>query len=157
MRQHETEPGEIALKSREPESDYVGSLATRTRLKCLLGPRLFARLEEDWPRFSDAEMARRRNAVENAMQEAGLDHALLLGEDRKGSPLQWLTGWPAAKDTYVVVSRGARDTLFVKNPNNVPLAARVAQAAEVRWSPEGPLKSALEELAKRGAKGKRIG
>jgi Xaa-Pro dipeptidase len=149
--------GETELKTREPESDYVGSLATRTRLKCLLGPRLFARLEEDWPRFSEGEMARRRSAVEAAMQEAGLDHALLLGEDRKGSPLQWLTGWPAAKDTFVVLSRGARDTLFVKNPNNVPLAARVAQAAEVRWSPEGPLKSAIDELLRRGAKGKRIG
>src|SRR5205807_1959783 len=97
------------------------SLANRTRLKCLLGPRLFARLGEGWPRFSEAEMARRRAAIEAAMEAAGLDFALLVGEDRKGSPLQWLTGWPAAKDSFVVVSRGARDTLFVKNPNNVPL------------------------------------
>jgi len=102
-------------------------------------------------------MQRRRRAVESVMEEAGLEHALLLGEDRKGSPLQWLTGWPAAKDTYVVVSLGARDTLFVKNPNNVPLASRVVHSAEVRWSPEGPLKSAIDELLKRGAKGQRLG
>ena len=88
MRGREAETGDVALKGREIEvgSDYVGSLATRTRLKCLLGPRLFARLGEEWPRFSDAEMARRRAAVEKAMTEAGLDFALLTGEDRKGSP-----------------------------------------------------------------------
>ena len=154
----EGESGDVAIKNRDIEigSDYVGSLATRTRLKCLLGPRLFARLGEGWPRFSDAEMARRRAALEAVLEAAGLAHAVLVGEDRKGSPLQWLTGWPAAKDTYVVVSRGARDTLFVKNPNNVPLAARIATGAEVRWSPEGPLKSAIAELARRGAAGKRI-
>jgi Xaa-Pro aminopeptidase len=157
MRERETEPGDVALKGHAPESDYVGSLATRTRLKCLLGPRLFARLEEGWPHFSDAEMARRRAAIELAMAAAGVDYALLLGEDRKGSPLQWLTGWPAAKDTFVVLSRGARDTLFVKNPNNVPLASRVARAAEARWSPDGPLKSAVAELVRRGAAGKRVG
>src|SRR5207302_1698339 len=53
MRKREAGPADIAVKAREIEtgSDYVGSIATRTRLKCLLGPRLFALLEEGWPRF----------------------------------------------------------------------------------------------------------
>jgi Xaa-Pro aminopeptidase len=112
---------------------------------------------EGQPHFSDGEMARRRSGIEAAMDKAGVAYALLLGEDRKGSPLQWLTGWPAAKDTYVVVSRGERDRLFVKNPNNVPLAQRLSPASDVRWSPQGPLKSAIEELLRRGAAGKRVG
>src|SRR5579872_3744653 len=72
MGQREAEPGDIALKGRDIEigSDYVGSLATRTRLKCLLRPRLFARLGEGWPRFSEGEMARRRAAIETVLEKA---------------------------------------------------------------------------------------
>jgi Xaa-Pro aminopeptidase len=102
-------------------------------------------------------MARRQTVLETAMDEAGVDHVLLFGNDRRNSPVQWLTENPSGQGHLVVAGRGERPLLYVKNPNNLPLAERMAPSAEVRWDPIGPLPSALAELARRGAKGARIG
>jgi len=122
-----------------------------------LPERLVPLLEAEVPRFSKPEIARRRRAVAEALAEAGAAHGLLLGGDRRASPLQWITGWPASGNNMAVFSDGAVDLLLVPYPNHAPLARILAEDAEVRWGPEGSQALAIQELVKRGAKGNKVG
>jgi Type II secretion system (T2SS), protein F len=55
-------------------------LDTRTRFsRAGAAPHLAAVLEADYPRFSDAEMAARRSAIEQMLGELGLDHLVFCG------------------------------------------------------------------------------
>jgi Xaa-Pro dipeptidase len=114
-------------------------------------------LDAEVPVFSAAEMERRRQALAAAMAEAGVAHVLLSGGDRKGSAIQWLTGWPPGGGHYVVFTPGQTDALFVKNPNNAALARILAPKATVDWAAEGSTSLMIKELLKRGAKGKSVG
>jgi Xaa-Pro dipeptidase len=121
-----------------------------------LDERLTGVLKTSFPRFSENEMARRRAILDRALEDAGLTHALLFGNDRRTSPIQWLTENPSGQGHLVLASTGEQPVLFVKNPNNLPLAKRMAPTAEVRWSADGPLRSALKELERRGALGSAV-
>ena len=59
-----------------------------------LAPHIRKIVEAPCPRFSDAEMARRRAAVEALLAEQGCDHLVFCGANRFGSAVQWLTQWP---------------------------------------------------------------
>src|SRR5581483_1294138 len=93
-------------------------------------------LDAEFPKFSDAEMRRRRDAFAQAMEEARVGHILFSGGDRKGSATQWLTGWPTSNGHFVVHTPGKQDALFVKNPNNAPLARILAPETAVSWGAE---------------------
>ena len=110
-----------------------------------------------YPRFSDAEMARRRDALTAAMAERDVAHALLYGANRSGSAVGWLTRWPVTREALVVVSPGEPDLLLVNFFNHVPNAEEIATEAEVRWAGEAPIQTAAAELSRRGAGGGRIG
>jgi Xaa-Pro aminopeptidase len=110
-----------------------------------------------YPRFSDREMARRRDALTAAMAERGAAHALLYGANRSGSAVGWLTRWPVTREALVVVSPGEPDLLLVNFYNHVPNAQEIATDAEVRWAGEAPIQTAIAELRRRGAGGGRIG
>lgn len=122
-----------------------------------LPDRLRPLFEAEFPVFSAGEMARRRSALAAALAEAGAAHALLSGGDRKGSAIQWFTGWPPGGGHFVVFTPGERDALFVKNPNNAPLARIMASEASVGWGPEGSVALAVGELLRRGAKDRTVG
>jgi Xaa-Pro aminopeptidase len=68
-----------------------------------------------------------------------------------------LTHWPSTSGHFVVVTPGERDALWVKNPNNQPLAAILAPETSCSWGAEGSEKLAIAELVRRGAGGKRVG
>jgi Xaa-Pro dipeptidase len=110
-----------------------------------------------YPRFSDAELGRRHQALEAEMAEAEVDHAIVYGANRSGSAVAWLTRWPVTREALVVVTPGERDFLLVNFFNHVPNAERIATEAEVSWAGESPMASAIEELRRRGARGRRIG
>jgi Xaa-Pro dipeptidase len=131
--------------------------ATLSKLKTRLPAALHPLLDAEFPRFSAPEMQRRRQQMAVAMRQARVAHLLLAGGDRKGSATQWLTGWPTTSGHFVVHTPGEQDALFVKNPNNAPLARILAPETLVAWSAEGSQTLALRELNKRGAKGKRAG
>jgi Xaa-Pro dipeptidase len=122
-----------------------------------LPPHLLALLQQETPRFSAAEMKRRRDTFAAALAEAKCDHALLIGVDRRGSALQWLCGWPANTDNYLVVTPGQQDVLYVRYPNHQPQAQVLAPEADVRWGAKGGGALAIDELLARGAKGKTVG
>jgi Xaa-Pro aminopeptidase len=113
---------------------------------------LRAILEAEYPRFSDAEMARRRRAAEDILAQANCDHLLFCGANRFGSAVQWLTGWPVTAEAVGVLTPGARDALFVQYHNHVPQARRLAHGADVAWGGQSSIRAAAGELEKRGAK-----
>jgi len=114
-------------------------------------------VDAEYPRFSDAEMARRRAAMEAALAEAGCEHLVFYGANRAGSSVQWLTQWPVTTEAVGVLSPGKRDALFLQYVNHPPLARKLAdKAAIVEWGGESSIRKAVAELEKRGARENRV-
>jgi len=120
------------------------------------GPKLDARLAAihaaEYPRFSDAEMERRRAALLRVMEEAGVDHLLVCGEQRAGSGVGWLTGWPTTTEAYVIVAPREPQLMFMEWYNHWPLAKLLARSTEVRWGAHRGIEQTIAELESRGAK-----
>jgi Xaa-Pro dipeptidase len=110
-----------------------------------------------YPRFSDAEMARRRDALAAELEAAGAAHAVLYGANKAGPAIGWLTRWPVTREALCVFTPGERDLLLVNFYNHIPNAERIATEAEVRWAGPKPMATALEELERRGARGVSVG
>ena len=121
-----------------------------------LPPNLARIVEALYPRFSDAEMARRRTAVEDLLARAECDHLLFCGANRFGSAVQWLTQWPVTAEAVGVLSPRERDALFVQYVNHAPQARLLADKADVAWGGESSIRSAIDVLAKRGARNDRV-
>ncbi len=114
-------------------------------------------LASPYPRFSDAELRRRHDALAAAMAEHDVEHVVVRGADRSGSAIGWLTRWPVTREAIAVITPGEPDALFVGFYNHVPNATRIATEAEVAYIGEHPAVTAVSELARRGAAGRRIG
>src|SRR5207237_1942864 len=122
----------------------------------MISKRLRPILEAEYPRFSDAEMARRRAAVEMLLGEVGCEHLVFCGANRFGSAVQWLTGWPVTAEAVGVLTPGRRDALFVQYHNHVPQARRLAPDADVAWGGQSAIRAAVAELEKRRAKSGKV-
>src|SRR6201996_9596864 len=122
----------------------------------ILPPHLRALHEADYPRFSDAEMQRRRAAVAGLLLEAGVDHLVFCGANRFGSAVQWLSGWPVTAEAVGVFTPGELDAMFVQHVNHAPLAQKLAAPAEVAWGGASCLASAIGVLERRGGKNGRV-
>src|SRR3954469_15627928 len=122
----------------------------------MIAERLRPIVEAEYPRFSDAEMARRRHAIEALLAEVECAHLVFCGANRFGSAVQWLTGWPVTAEAVGVRSPGARDALFVQYHNHVPQAARLAPDPDVAWGGQSSIGAAFNELKKRGARTDRV-
>jgi Xaa-Pro dipeptidase len=122
-----------------------------------LPPSLRAIHEAEYPRFSDAEMRRRRDAIGQMLGDAGLNHLVFCGANRFGSAVQWLTGWPVTAEAVGVFSPGKPDALFVQHVNHVPLARRLADPAEVAWGGGSSVAAAICALEERGARDGGVG
>jgi Xaa-Pro aminopeptidase len=119
--------------------------------------RLIPLLEAEAPRFSAQERQRRRQALANALADAGASHAVIVGTDRRMSALQWLTGYPSSNLNMGVFTGGEQDILLVPYPNHVPQAQVLAPEAKVIWGAKGPAAIALETLIARATRGQTIG
>src|SRR5208282_1142162 len=122
-----------------------------------LRPPLQAILEAEYPRFSDAEMRRRRSAIEDLLKAAGCDHLVFCGANRFGSAVQWLTGWPVTTEAVGVLTPGEADAMFVQHVNHAPLAQKLAARARVAWGGGSSIGAAIEVLERRGARDGRVG
>ena len=123
-----------------------------------LPPRLQAILDQEYPRFSEAEMQRRRSVIEQALAARNVDHVVIYGADRSGGGVQWLTGWPITTEAAVVVTPGERDAMFIHYFNHIPLAKTLARDADVSWAGAGKaIEPAIATLRRRGAREGRVG
>jgi Xaa-Pro dipeptidase len=120
-----------------------------------LDPKLAAIHAAEYPRFSDAEMARRRAALAQVMEKAGIDHLLMCGEQRAGTGVGWLTSWPTTVEAYVIVAPREAQVMYVEWYNHWPLARKLARDTDVRWGEHQGFDKTIADLKARGAK--RIG
>jgi Xaa-Pro aminopeptidase len=121
-----------------------------------LPPNLQRLVDAEYPRFSDAEIARRRAAIEALLAQAQCDHVIFCGANRFGSSVQWLTQWPVTAEAVGVFTPGERDTLFVQHVNHAPQAALLADKADVAWGGASCVGAARDVLEKRGARQDRV-
>jgi Xaa-Pro aminopeptidase len=117
-----------------------------------LEPRLRAILDQEYPRFSAAEMRTRRDRLAQQARAARADAVLVCGENRSGSGVAWITGWPVTAEAVALLDEAHGDALFVQYHNHVPLARRVAGEWDVRWGGPSTADALSAELAKRGAR-----
>jgi Xaa-Pro aminopeptidase len=109
-------------------------------------------LEQEYPRFSDAEYARRHRALEELMRKHDVDHLLLVTDHRAGNAPHWVTGWPGTVEAYVIFKPGERMTMHIEWFNHYPLAKRLARGVDVRWGEHRGIQKTVEELKRRGAR-----
>ena len=109
-------------------------------------------LSQPYGRFSDAEFDRRRHALSEVTRKHECDAVVICGEERAGTGVYWLTGWPTSSEAMVVFQPGERDVLFVEFHNHIPNARAMARDAEIRWGERQVARCAVEELTRRGAR-----
>jgi Xaa-Pro aminopeptidase len=123
-----------------------------------LPARLQAIVDADYPRYSRAELDRRRARMAQAMAEAGVEHLVAHGFFFRGGPVHWLSDWMPTFEAVLVFTPGRRDTLFIQLYNHLPQATQLmGSELDVRWG--GPMTppAVLGELAARGARENRVG
>jgi Xaa-Pro aminopeptidase len=109
-------------------------------------------MEQEYPRFSRAEYARRHKALAAVMERAGVDHLVIVTESRGGNAPQWVTGWPGTVEAYLVFKPGEQMWMSVEWFNHYPLAKKIAHDVEVVWGEHRGIIKLTEELRRRGAK-----
>lgn len=107
-------------------------------------------MNDEYPRFSDDEMLRRRALLIDAAGDHDLDAILLYGADRSGSAVQWATGWPVTREAVVLMQSDRRDQMWIQFYNHVPNAARLAIDTEVGWGGPSTFDTVTDALAARG-------
>jgi Xaa-Pro dipeptidase len=117
-----------------------------------LPPDLRGLMAQSFAKFSDAEYARRERLLGQVMEEAKVDHVLLVTWLRVGNSTEWITGWPGWIEAITVFKPGERMTMFVEYFNHIPLAQRMVRNCDVQWSEDRGTVKATEELKRRGAK-----
>jgi Xaa-Pro dipeptidase len=97
-------------------------------------------------------MQRRRAAIAALAERESLDAVLICGENRAGSGVGWLTGWPVTAEAVAVFDPARPGVLFVQYHNHLPLARRLAHEFEVRWGGPATVDSLEKELSARSAR-----
>ncbi len=67
------------------------------------------------PHFSAEEYARRRAAVDGLADEHGVEALVLYGSQGADLGVQYLTGWPATREAWLVYRPGAEPALREAN------------------------------------------
>ncbi len=110
-----------------------------------------------YPRFSEAEFARRYADVRAAMQEANLTALLLYGTASAYHEVLYLSNFPVTREAMLVFPLEGEPTLFVQYFNHVLNARQVACIADVRWGGADITVTTAENLQVRGLAGSRVG
>ena len=110
-----------------------------------------------YPRFSDAEFARRYARVRAAMQEVGLSALVLHGTAGSYQEVQYLSNFLVTREAMLVFPQDGEPTLFVQYYNHIPNARRVASIEDIRWGGTDTAATAANNLQERGLAQGRIG
>jgi Xaa-Pro aminopeptidase len=109
-----------------------------------------------FPRFTDAEYARRYKAIREAMQKDQLD-AILISGARGSSEVAYLSNYLAQSPCWLLFPRDGGPTVFIHFFNHQPCAKAQSVIEDVRWYGPAPMPTITEELRKRGLAKSRIG
>ena len=115
-------------------------------------PRLEAIMAQEYPRFSDAEYARRHQALGEVMAKAGADHLLVVTDHRSGNATQWVTGWPGTVEAFAIFKPGEQLLMHMEWYNHFPLGRKIAKDVDTRWGEHQGMAKTIAELKRRGAK-----
>jgi len=112
--------------------------------------------QELFPRFSDAEYARRHGAVREAMDREGLE-AILVGGGPGSADVHYLVNYSAQSPSWLLFPREGEPTCFLHFYNHLPCAKQQAIIEDVRWYGPSPTETLAEHIRERGLANKRIG
>lgn len=111
-----------------------------------------------YPRFSDAEFARRHALVRGTMQEADVPVLLVYGLGRGlHNELQFLSNFAVSREAMLVFPAEGEPTLLVQHYNHVPNARELSRVRDVRWAGPDTAATTAQELRHRGFAQSRIG
>jgi Xaa-Pro aminopeptidase len=112
--------------------------------------------EKIFPRFSEAEYARRYRATRDAMQKENLDAIFISGA--RGSPeVHYLSNYLAQSPCWLLFPRDGEPTVFIHFFNHQPCAKAQSIIEDVRWYGPMPMPTVADEIRKRGFSKSRIG
>jgi Xaa-Pro dipeptidase len=109
-------------------------------------------LSQSFPKFSDAEYARRERLLGQLMERTNVDHIVFVTWQRVGNGTEWVSGWPGWVEAITVFKPGERMAMFVEYYNHIPLAQRMVRNCDVHWCEDRGIGKAIEELKRRDAK-----
>jgi Xaa-Pro aminopeptidase len=112
--------------------------------------------EDLYPRFSDAEYARRYGAIREAMAKDGLD-AILISGARGSSEVHYLSNYLAQSPCWLLFPRVGDPAVFIHFFNHQPCAQAQSVIADVRWYGPAPMPNIVKEVQTRGLAKSRIG
>ena len=110
-----------------------------------------------YPRFSDAELARRRAAVREAMGEQGVSALVVYGSWAAHNEVQYLSGFPVSWEAVLVFAMEGDSTLLIQFYNHLPNARAMARECDVQWMTLDLGERVRQALAERGLDEGRIG
>jgi Xaa-Pro dipeptidase len=114
-----------------------------------------------FPRFSDAEYARREAVVRREIEAAGLDAVIAVGDAGSRGANQanvaWLTNWWDPYPAYVVMTPAAAPVLLVSNQLYLHTAQRAARPIEFRVQGLAPGEVLAQCLTDMGVRRGRVG
>lgn len=113
-----------------------------------------------YPRFSDAEFARRYTAVRSAMQEAELPVLLVYGTyPLMNSEVQYLSNYPTTWEAFLVFPAltEPEPTLFVQMHNHIHTASKISYISDVHWGGLDTAETTVANIKERGLAEGRIG
>ncbi|MGH8948020.1 MAG: M24 family metallopeptidase, partial [Acidimicrobiia bacterium] len=111
---------------------------------------------DPYPRFSEGELQRRRHAMVEVMDSAGVAHLVAYGSERTGSAVQWLSEWPVTREAALVLTPGEPLHLLVQHYNHLPTARRIAGDSDVEWGGPSTITRLGEVLGARLTEGERV-
>jgi Xaa-Pro aminopeptidase len=112
--------------------------------------------KELFPRFSDAEYARRYGAIREAMRKENLE-AILISGARGSSEVHYLSNYLAQSPCWLLFPREGDATVFIHFFNHQPCAKAQSVFEDVRWYGPTPMPTLVEEIRKRTLTKSRIG
>ncbi len=110
-----------------------------------------------YPRFSDAEYARRYAAVRAAMAEANESALIVYGTPGADAEVSYLTNFLVSREAVLIFPLKGEPTLFVQYFNHLPNARKVAAIDDVRWGGPDSMTAVAENLRERGIGAARFG
>ena len=109
-----------------------------------------------FPRFSDAEFQRRHNAVNEMMDQEGID-ALVIGGGRGSTEAHYLINYMATSPCWLVWPRHGEPTVFLHFYNHIPCTREQTIIDDVQCYGPSPTATISNHLLERGLSTSKIG